>query len=94
MVCRFCKEEVNDGAGECPTRWEYPGVRRAWHTLVRAAKAVRFSGSCRIVPFNRVVHQGARPKGGGKQTSNHLPLSAESEVNILTQHLEQLLDRR
>lgn len=96
MVCRFCKEEVNDGAGKRPTCGEYLGVRRAWHTLVWAAKAgnVEFSGRCNIVPFTRVVYQDARPKGGKEQISDHLPLWAEFEVNILTQHLEQLLNRQ
>jgi predicted ATP-dependent serine protease len=45
MVCESCREEVNDGAGKCPSCGEYPGVRRAWHTLVWAAEAgnVEFS---------------------------------------------------
>jgi endonuclease/exonuclease/phosphatase family metal-dependent hydrolase len=63
--------------------------------IVWAAKAadIKFAGRCNIVPFNQVLYQDARPKGGKRQISDHLPLWAEFEINILTQHLEQLLNR-
>jgi endonuclease/exonuclease/phosphatase family metal-dependent hydrolase len=63
--------------------------------IVWAAKAedIKFAGRCNIVPFNQVLYKDARPKGGKKQISDHLPLWAEFEVNILTQHLDQLLNR-
>ncbi|UCG42594.1 MAG: hypothetical protein JSU73_12145 [candidate division WOR-3 bacterium] len=53
-----------------------------------------FSGSCGIVPFNRVVRQDARPKGGKEQKSQHLPLRAEFEADILTRHPKQLHKRQ
>jgi len=54
----------------------------------------KFTGKANVVPFGKVLFQDARPKGGKKQISDHLPLWAEFSVNKLTQELDQAINRR
>ena len=55
-------------------------------------KGFKFSGKCKVLPFNKAVYQDRDPAGGKKEISDHLPLWAEFHINALTQQLEQTIN--
>jgi len=56
-------------------------------------ESFHFNNKCNIVPFYDAVYQEKNPPGGKSEISDHLPLWAEFRINVLTQQLDQIINR-